>query len=267
MFVDTHCHLNMMVGKEVDAPLQQEDFAVITRIIAEATAVDVKKIINVGTSVAETYNSIAIAQRFECVWASAGIHPCDTTSDWRSHLKTLRKLLEDKENNKIVAVGETGLDYYHQPYDKKLQHDVFKAHIELALENGLPLIVHVREAADDVLRILEEFKGQARGVNHCFAQEKYVADQLIEWGFYVGIDGPITYPKNESFRQVVAQLPLSSIILETDAPFLPPQQYRGKQNHPAYIPLFAQTIADLHAVSLADLAAVTSKNVHNLFGV
>lgn len=267
MFIDTHCHLNMMVEKKVDEALQQHHIDQIGSIISQAHAVGVYKIVNVGTSLAETHNSIMIAQHFPSVFASAGIHPCDTHELWRKDFKDIEKLVAYKERYNIVAIGETGLDYYHQPYNKQRQKDAFKAHIELALAHDLPLVVHVREAADDVLEILSEYAPDAHGVNHCFCHEKYVADQFISWGWFLGIDGPITYKKNEAFRRLVATLPLEHLILETDAPFLPPQHYRGKKNSPSYIPLFAQTIADLHEISLEELGRITSHNAQQLFAL
>jgi TatD DNase family protein len=267
MFIDTHCHLNMMVHKKPDEPLKEHDLPTIAQIITDAHRAGVQSIINVGTSLAETRNSILIAQNFKTVYASAGIHPCDATENWKDDFKKIAALVADKEKNKIIAIGETGLDFYHKPFHKERQIDCFKAHIELALKHNLPLIIHVRDSADETLRVMEQYARDAKGVNHCFAQEKYVAEQWIKWGFYLGIDAPITYPKNESFRALLASLPLSSMILETDAPFLPPQIYRGKQNHPQYIPLFAQTLADLHKVSLSELGATTTKNARQLFAL
>lgn len=256
-----------MVGKAVDAPLQPHDFDTIETVINEAQRAEVLTIINVGTSIAESHNSLLIAERFDSVYATIGVHPTDATQSWREDVKQLKAWAAAKEKHKIVAIGETGLDYYHKPYDAQLQKDLFKASIEIALEYDLPLVVHVRDAADDLLEILDEYKHQARGVIHCFQQNLSFAVQVIEWGFLVGIDGPITYPKNQLFRDIVAQIPLSSIILETDAPFLPPQDFRGKLNHPAYIPLFAPTLADLHNISVEDVARLTTANAQRLFNL
>ena len=167
-----------------------------------------------------------------------------------------------------MAIGEVGLDFYHKPFDAPRQRDCFKAHIELALEHNLALSIHVREAGQELLRVLDEYHKQIkRAVIHCFSQPQDFADEVLKWGFYLGIDAPITYPKNELLRSVVINAPLTSLVLETDAPFLPPQALRGKKNHPAYIAMFAGVIADLKGVSVEEVAAVTTKNAQKLFGL
>jgi TatD DNase family protein len=267
MFVDTHCHLNILSRKAVDAPLQEADFVIIDQAVKDAAVVGVTTIINVGTSIAESQNSIDIAARYESVYATIGVHPCDVTAAWSDEYTQLKQWAACKETLKIVGIGETGLDYYHKPFDAQLQQEVFKAHIELSIEYDLPLVVHVREAADDTLAILEQYKGRARGVIHCFQQSLEFARKVIELGYFVGIDAPITYTKNQPFRDIVAQIPLASIVLETDAPFLPPQELRGKPNHPAYIPLFVPTLANTHGVSVQEVAHQTSLNARILFGL
>lgn len=257
----------MMVDKQPDEPLLPKHLPVIARIIEESQAAQVRAFVNVGTSVVESQNSILIAQQHPQVFASVGLHPTDCNEDWYEEFKKICALLDQKEASKIVAVGETGLDYFHQPYNAQRQKDAFKAHIELAIEHDLPLIVHVRESADDVLLILDDYKQYVRGVNHCFLQEKYVADTFISWGWYLGIDAPITYPKNIRLQEIVAQLPLEHLILETDAPFLPPQQFRGKQNSPLYIPLFTQKIAELKMMPLEKVGEITTQNACKLFGL
>lgn len=272
MFVDTHCHLNMIVKSDPDVLLTEDQFAKIAHVVADAQRAGVGKIVNVGTSLPESLNSIAIAKRFLPVYASVGIHPCDcneiSAQDFKDMIKQIRQLLEAKEVNKIVAIGETGLDFYHKPFQKQMQIDCFKQQIELALEHDLPLVVHVRESADEVLRVLDEYRqNNVRGVIHCFLQQKDFADQVIEWGFFVGLDAPITYPKNDWLREVFKQIALDHIILETDAPFLPPQQFRGKQNSPIHIPLIAQTLADIKGVELEVVRAHTTANAERLFAI
>ncbi len=267
MFVDTHCHLNMIVKKEVDAPLTQDHFLLIGSVVKEAQEAGVGKIITIGTSLSESINSIQIAKRFESVFAVVGIHPCDCTSEWRRDFEQIKELVKNKKATKIVGIGETGLDFFHKPFFRQRQLDAFSAHIELALQNDLPLVVHVRESSEEVLTVLEEYKKELKGVIHCFSQDKSFADTVLEWGFYLGINAPITYPKNQEFRDLVALLPLEKILLETDAPFLPPQQFRGKQNRPAYVAVFAQTIADIKGVELSEVERITTLNVEKLFGI
>ena len=267
MFVDTHCHLNMMVKDQFDAVLSEENFNQIGQIIEKSKKVGVNKIINVGTSFHESLNSIEIAKRFESVFSVVGIHPCDCSQDWQANLKKIEQLVENKNQNKIVGVGETGLDFYHKPYDKPRQLDAFKAHIELSLEHNLPLVIHMRQATEELLRTLEEYKKQAKGVFHCFSENIDIAQVVIEWGFYIGIDGHVTYSKNQFLRDVVQQVSVENILLETDAPFLPPQEFRGKQNSPEYIPLFANLIADIKNISLKELAEITTNNAQELFDI
>jgi len=268
MFVDTHCHLNMLVKKEFDTLLTHDQIEALSPIIQEAYAAGVEKIINIGTSLPESMNSVAIAKRYATVFATVGIHPCDATESWYKDFQALVPLVKNKTENKIIGIGEVGLDFYHKPFFRQRQEDAFKAHIELALEHQLPLSIHVRDAGDELLEVIEPYVKDIKGaVIHCFSQNQSFANTVIEWGFYVGIDAPIAYPKNESLRDIVRNIPLSHIIFETDAPFLPPQEYRGKQNRPAYIPLFAQTVADLKQVSLDIVQDLTTTNVKKLFGI
>lgn len=266
MFIDTHCHLNMMVQKERDQPLNATQIEELSCVVEAAQKVEVSTLINVGTSLAETRNSLALARRYDGVFATAGIHPCDVESKWQQQLVDLTALVR-KHRHDLVAIGETGLDYYHKPFDVQVQAALFEGHIELALQSDLPLVVHVREAGDDALKIIEKYKNEARGVMHCFSLDLAAAQLLAEWGWYIGIDGPVTYPKNDWLRGVVATVSLEQILLETDAPFLPPQSRRGKQNSPVYIPEIAQEIARVRGCSIDDVGMITSANARRLFGL
>ncbi|MFH0898391.1 MAG: TatD family hydrolase [bacterium] len=267
MFVDTHCHLNMMVEKKPNELLCEHHFPLIQTVVDQAQQAEVSHIITIGTSVQEGQNSIQIAKRFKNVFATVGIHPCDGNDEWRDDIKKIKAFVMQKGQNKIVGVGEIGLDFYHKPYSRQRQEDIFKAQIELALEYDMAMSVHVRDAADEVLKVLECYKKNSpKVVIHCFSQKQDFADIVVGWGFYIGIDGHITYPKNDDLRLVIKSVALERLLLESDAPFLPPQQMRGKQNSPAYIPLFAQTIADLKGISLEQLATATTMNARKFFG-
>lgn len=266
MFIDTHCHLNIMAKKEFDTLLLPEQFTIIQQIVDQAKMSGVGAIVNVGTSLPESINSVEIAKKFQHVYAAVALHPCDCTDSWKKDFEEIKKLVIRKEENKIVAIGETGLDFYHKPFEKQRQQDAFKAQIELALEFNLPLSFHVREAGDEFLKVLEEYVKEIKnGVIHCFSQKADFAKIVVDWGLFVGIDAPIGYPKNDWLREVVAGIPLDNIVLETDAPFLPPVEYRGKQNSPVYLPLFAKIIADLKGISLEELEKVTTMNAITLF--
>jgi TatD DNase family protein len=271
MFIDTHCHLNIIAPKQPQEPLQDHHFPAITDAVEEAARAGVTTIINVGTDLIESAASIAIAQRYPVVYATVGVHPTDCNdlpTSTQHVISTMRHWLKEKEHNRIVAVGEIGLDFYHQPYNAPKQKDYFKAQIELAMAFDLPLVIHVREAADDALRVIEEYVQHGlRGVMHCFQQKQYVADQVCAWGLMVGLDAPINYPKNAWLRDVFKNIPLEHIVLETDAPFLPPQKLRGKPNRPSYIPLIAQELADIKEVDIAVIEEQTTKNACDLFRI
>lgn len=268
MFIDTHAHLNLMTEKPENQPINPENLTLIQKIVDQASTASVKLIINISTEPIDSIDSVKIARSCPHVFATVGLHPCNSLSNWKEQIKEIEKLIKDKEQNKIVGIGEIGLDFYHEPFDSNAQNAAFRTQIEMALANNLPIVVHVRKAADEVLRVLEEYKNNGlRGVIHCFSQNQQFADQVLEWGFYIGIDGHITYPKNNELRQTIKKTPLDRLLLETDAPFLPPQQFRGKQNHPAYIPLIAEFIASLKETSLENIENQTTENAKKLFGL
>lgn len=264
--VDTHCHINMMVKKEFDVPLTQNEIAQAKNIIDQAHARGVQTIFNVGTSLEESHNCILLAQHYQQVYAIIGIHPNDATDTWSHDIRTFKTWLKKKDEHKIIGIGECGLDRHYPDYHAQRQKDVFKAQIELALEHHLPIVVHTRDAADETLRVLEEYKdNNLRGIIHCFSEDQFFADQTIAWGFVLGIGGTLTYPKNTILRSVFSTVPLSKIVLETDAPFLPPQAFRGQKNHPLHIKDIAQFLAELRGTTLEVIAQETTKNVRVIF--
>lgn len=268
MFIDTHCHINIIVKESFDRELTLEELNAAAGVIEQAKSAGVETIINVGTSLVESLNCIALAQRYPEIFATVGIHPCDATASWQDDFKIIAQKVREKERLRIVGIGEVGLDFFHKPFDVQRQKDCFKAHIELALEHNLGLSIHVRDAGEELLYVLDEYHKEIdRAVIHCFSQSQDFANTVLEWGFYLGIDAPITYPKNEQLRSIVARTPLTSLVLETDAPFLPPQELRGKKNHPAYIQKFVDWIANLKGVSVEEVALVTTKNAKRLFGL
>lgn len=254
--VDTHCHLSLM-----------GDFVAIEQVLQDAREHGVEKVFTIATNLADSISCVAIAKAFPAVWTAVGVHPCDCGAGWQDEMGQIKAMLDDREENNIVALGETGLDFYHKPFDKALQIDVFRMHIEYAVAYDLPIVIHIRDSAQEVLRVLEEYVGRARGVAHCFSQTDDIAQVLLDWGFYLGIGGPITYPKNDALRDLFRNMPIGCMLLETDAPFLPPQTFRGQKNHPKYIPLIAQAIADIRGVDISVVCEETTKNVEQLFGV
>ena len=266
MFIDTHCHINMMVKKNFDTIFTSEELQSSDAIVTQATDCHVTKIINVGTSIVESKNCISLAQRHASIWAAIGIHPNDCTAQWRDDIHQLEQLLHQAANDKIVAIGECGLDFHYPDYNVQRQKDAFKAQIELALEYNRALIIHTRDAHEETARIMEEFKRDVtRGIVHCFSENLDFAHLAIELGYALGIGATITYPKNEYLRTVVTTVPLTSIVLETDAPFLPPQTLRGKQNSPHYIPYIAEYIAQLRTISVEEVASTTTQRAQKIF--
>ncbi len=267
MFIDTHCHINMIVKKDFDTLLEPFHLIAARQIVHDALNNGVTSIINVGTSLIESQNCVTLAEQFKTVYAAVGIHPNDCTADWKEDLNSIKERWFKNKHAKVVAIGECGLDRHYPGYNITRQTDAFKAHIELALEHNLPLVIHTRDAAQETLDVLLNYKNDPiKGVIHCFSEQLDFAQEAVEkLGFFIGIGGVITYPKNEYLRTVVRSISLESIILETDAPFLPIQTMRGKQNLPQYVPAIAQFVADLKQESLEVIAGKTTKNAKNLF--
>ncbi len=266
MFIDTHCHLNLLAKSSFEKPLSRQDCQNALIFINEAEAENVTTLLTIGTSLIESLNCIILAQEYSSVFAVIGTHPNDATDSWHTDIVEYKKLLAQKEKNKIQGIGECGLDRHYPGYNHQRQESVFKAQIELALEHQLPLVIHTRDAADEVLTILSEYKKDgAHGVIHCFSENNAFAQDAYALNFKIGIGGTVTYPKNNYLRELVQTMPLESLLLETDAPFLPPQSLRGKQNKPAYIRMIAEYIAELRNQPLENIAAVTTANARALF--
>ena len=265
--VDTHVHLNMLVpGKVRDREITDQEIDDLKIYVDRAKKELVHLMVNVGTSYIESINSIAIAKQYDSIFATVGIHPCDVDDmPWQEAFNKLATLLPQATENKIVGIGETGLDFYHKPFDARIQKDAFAAHLDLAIEYNLPVVIHVREAADATLDLLKSYAGKIRGVIHCFAQSYDFAKQALDWGLVLGIDAPITYPKNNLLREVVQKVPLDKLILETDSPFLPPQKFRGKKNEPAHLTYVVNEIAHVKNCSAESVMEQTTKTALNLF--
>lgn len=266
MFIDTHCHLNAMVKDLFDRPLTRDELLHAQKIVEQAAEKKVTTIINVGTSLIESVNSIELARQSAQVFAVVGIHPNDLTSSWRDDFHEIKKLFQDTVTNKIVGIGECGLDFHYPDYDKLRQVDAFKMQIELALEHDLALVVHTRDAGHETLEVLDEYSKQlTRVIIHCFSEDRSFAQQIVDWKFCLGIGGTITYPKNNELRDIVSKVPQEFLVLETDAPFLPVQTMRGKKNSPEYIPLIAEYIAQLRSVSFELIGQQTTLNARGIF--
>jgi len=267
MLIDTHCHLNLLVDYTFEAPITDATLLKAQGIIDEAACVGVTTLINVGTSLIESHNSIALAKHYPHLFASVGIHPNDLKDDWHNNLNEIEQLLEKKKENKIVAIGECGLDAHYPDYNLAHQKDAFARHIELSIEYDLPLVIHTRDVKDETLRCLEPYKDTGiKGTIHCFSEDLSFAEKAISYGFVLGIGGTITYPKNSILREVVKTVGIEHIILETDTPFLPPQPFRGQKNHPRAIAFIAQYLAELLELPFDRVAQKTTENAVKIFG-
>jgi TatD DNase family protein len=256
MLIDSHAHIQ---GKEYAGEVEA--------VIARARAAGVDTIIAVGGAGDMSSNSeaLALAARFENVYATVGMHPHDAKDVGADELKTLKELASGP---KVVAVGETGLDYYynHSPHD--VQRRVFAQFIQMACDTQLPIVVHERDAALQVADLLRsEGAGKLRGVIHCFTGNYDAACAYLDLGFYLSFTGIITFKNAEPLRKVMRQVPLERIFVETDSPFLTPVPHRGKRNEPAYVRFVAETIAKVKGVELAEVARQTTANVKALFRI
>jgi TatD DNase family protein len=268
MLVDTHCHITAMIKNSFDVPLEKSDIDQARLIIKEADNAHVSLIVEIGGEhKVENANCILLAQTFKTIFATVGIHP-NRCSTWQEDLALIKTWIANKETNKIVGIGECGLDMHYLGYNLKQQKNAFKAQIELALEHDLALVVHSRDAYDETLYILEEYKNNIQNaVMHCFAYDQSFAQTVTDWNFMLGIGGTVTYPKNNELRNVVKNSDLKNIVFETDAPFLPPQTMRGKQNHPQNIATIAQYVAELRNENFATIAQQTTHNALKLFNL
>jgi TatD DNase family protein len=220
-------------------------------------------VITIGTDPGSNEVALALTRRHDRVYCSVGLHPHDArefTEDVYLRLREMAAL------EKVVAVGETGLDYHYDHSPRDVQREVMKRHLELAVEVGLPAIVHSREAAEDTVRILKA-SGIRRGVMHCFSGDMDMAETVMSMGLYISIAGPVTFRKSTVLKEVAARVPDDYLLLETDAPYLAPEPVRGKRNEPAFVAHTAREVAALRGVSPEDIARVTTLNAVRLFGV
>ena len=273
MLLDTHCHMNIMVrnfeNKEPFQNFNSQEIELMKKIIFDAQVQQVTEIINVGTNYVESFACIEIAKLFPNCFATIGLHPNDITDQWQNDILNFKGLLLEKKKNKIVGIGECGIDKHYPDFNLEQQQDVFHAQIQLALEHNLAIVVHSRDADQETYDVLAQYHGEKnfRGTIHCFSSDELYAQKYIDLGFVLGFGGTVTYPKNETLRKVVKMIPLEKIILETDAPFLPPQILRGTKNNPANIKIIAEYVAELRSESFDQVMNITAKTTKNLFGI
>lgn len=254
MLTDTHTHLN---AEQFD-----EDR---TEAINRAQEAGVTRIVNIGINREYIPSSIALAEQYDFIYTTVGWHPVDAIDMMPGDLEWLEEL---SKHEKVVAIGEIGLDYHWDKSPKDVQQRVFREQIRLARKVGLPIAIHNRDAHHDVLQILKEEKAaEVGGIMHCFSGSWGTAKQCIDMNFHISFGGPVTFKNAKQPKEVLAQVPLDRLLLETDSPYLTPHPYRGKRNETAYVRLVAETAAEIRGMSLEAIAEVTTANAIRLFGL
>ena len=252
MFIDSHCHL--------DFPELHADRA---NVLALMRTNAVTHALTISTTL-KTFPSVrAVAEANDNIWCSAGVHPDEQVDD---HEASLEELLAMADHPKVVAIGETGLDYYRLPEPLDWQRERFRVHIRAARQTGKPLVIHTRNSHADTLRIMQE-EGAAKvgGVMHCFTEAQDVADAAMAMNFYISFSGIVTFKNAKDLKEVAKNVPLDRMLIETDSPYLAPAPFRGKMNQPGYVKHVAEHIAQLRGVSVEEIAEATTRNFFTLF--
>jgi TatD DNase family protein len=254
MLVDSHCHLDYLEREGQD----------LAQVVERARVAGVGQMVTICTKLSEAAHVQAIADRFPAVHCTVGVHPHEAAEEG---IADPAPLIEHARHPKVVGIGETGLDYFYEHSPREAQQRSFRAHIAAARETGLPLVVHARDADDDTVAILKEEhrNGAYPAVIHCFTAGPELATAALEMGFMISLAGILTFKKAEVLRDTVRAVPLDSLLVETDSPYLAPVPLRGKENEPANVVHTARALAELKGVSFAELEAATTANFRRLF--
>ena len=256
MYFDSHCHLDRIDLDDFD-----NDFSQLLKTIEQD---DVTRMLCIGVNLESFDTMHHCVSAYQHIFCTAGVHP-DYEKVREPSVEELCKLAE---HDKVVAIGETGLDYFHQSGDLDWQRNRFVIHIEAARECGLPLVIHTRDAREDTLSLLRQHRAQeVGGVLHCFTEDWEMARAAIELGFYISISGIVTFHQAQNVRDMAKQIPLERLLIETDAPWLSPAPHRGKTNHPGRVKLVAEKLAEIRGESLESIARTTFQNANTLFGL
>ncbi|MDI3090054.1 TatD family hydrolase [Priestia megaterium] len=254
MLFDTHVHLN---AEQYEDDLQE--------VINRALEKGVQNMVVVGFDEPTIKKAIQIAETYDFIYASVGWHPVDAVDMTDEHLAWIEELAQ---HPKVVALGEMGLDYHWDKSSKEVQKDVFRRQIRLARKVNLPIIIHNRDATEDVVTILkEEHVEEVGGIMHCFTGSIEVAKQCMDMNMYISFGGPVTFKNAKKPKEVATELPLDKLLIETDCPYLTPHPFRGKRNEPGYVSYVAEQIAELKGITYEELAAITTANAKKLFGI
>lgn len=249
---DTHVHLDLI----------DEDPVEITERAREA---GVSPIMTIGIDLASSRLAANFAQNIPGVFASVGIHPNSTANTEPEVMDILKEM--STRVKEIVAIGETGLDYYRKAAERNVQESFFRAHVRLAVDLGKPVIIHDRDAHFDVLRILDEEKPDIPVVMHCFSGDREFLNQCLRRGYFISFAGPLTFPNAKRTREVAACVPLDFVLVETDAPFLSPHPFRGKKNFPERVGLVAEALSNIHRLGLDEMSLILQRNTAAAFTI
>ncbi len=253
MLIDSHCHLDYLA--------RDED---LDDVVARARDAGLGGMVTICTKVSEFDDIRGIAEKYDDIWCTVGIHPHEADAEPEV---SAERLIELAAHPKVVGIGECGLDYYYEHSSREAQQRSFRAHIAASRVTGLPLIVHTRDADDDTVAILHEeyAKGPFPGLIHCYSTSQELAEKSLEIGFYISLSGIVTFKSAGSLRETVKILPIDRVLVETDAPYLAPVPKRGKRNEPAFVIHTAAEVAVLKGMSVDDLTAATTANFFRLF--
>ena len=251
-WIDSHAHLD-------DRAFAKD----LAAVIARCTEADLGVML-IGASLHSSRDAVRLANRYRRMWATVGVHPHNAKRVNADVLEELRALAD---HERVIGIGEIGLDYYRDLSPRDVQQAVFRQQLELAQEINLPTCLHNRESTDDLLAILQSVSTTHRGVVHSFLGDMSLATQFLELGFHLGVGGPLTFPKNSLLRDAVRHIPLDRILLETDCPYLTPVPYRGRRNEPVYVRYVAEEIARLKGLTIDEVAGQTLANTQRLFGI
>lgn len=263
--IDTHAHLtDARYTDDMSVVLQRAQIAGIADIILASTTEE--------DSLASIKMTHEISSTELAVWCTVGIHPHEAKSYTDQTDHKLRDWISHRKENRIVALGEIGLDYYYDLSERDVQKEVFRKQLDIAYAYNVPIVLHERDATQDVLHILDEYRKKDKlspkpGVCHCFSGSVETAKILISYGFYLGFDGPITFKNSRQAPLVIAQMPMDKLLTETDCPYLTPVPYRGQRNEPAYISQIIEKMAEIKSVSVPEMAEQVVRNAERLFGI
>ncbi|AHL69946.1 MULTISPECIES: TatD family hydrolase [Bacillus] len=254
MLFDTHAHLN---AEQYNEDLEQ--------VIERAKSEKVEKIVVVGFDRPTITRAMELIEAYDFMYAAIGWHPVDAIDMTDEDLAWIKEL---SQHEKVVAIGEMGLDYYWDKSPKDVQKEVFRRQIALAKEVNLPIIIHNRDATEDVVTILkEEGAAEVGGIMHCFTGSLEIAKACMEMNFYISFGGPVTFKNAKKPKEVVKDIPSDRLLIETDCPYLTPAPFRGKRNEPSYVKYIAEQIAELREISFEELAALTTENAKKVFRI